>query len=76
MKTLLYMYRSQNVALIYAATSRLLCAHWFETEFGFKIDKTPEAIRFNAELASTLLGNCKLFTCKVTIHICSLCAVV
>ncbi|KAG1787090.1 uncharacterized protein HD556DRAFT_1449145 [Suillus plorans] len=35
-----------------------------ETEFGFKNDKTPEAIRFNAELASTLLGNRKLFTCK------------
>ncbi|KAG1792724.1 uncharacterized protein HD556DRAFT_1309023 [Suillus plorans] len=35
-----------------------------ETEFGFKNDKTPEAIRFNAELASTLLGNHKLFTCK------------
>ncbi|KAG1788338.1 uncharacterized protein HD556DRAFT_1312101 [Suillus plorans] len=35
-----------------------------ETEFGFKNDKTPEAIRFNAELTSTLLGNRKLFTCK------------
>ncbi|KAG2158514.1 uncharacterized protein EDB93DRAFT_1246354 [Suillus bovinus] len=35
-----------------------------ETEFGLSNKKTPEAMKSNAALAATLIGNCKLLTCK------------